>query len=264
MKYWIASYPRSGNTFFRILLQEVYGVKTWEGYGNESPKKVIKHLENNNPKANMFIKTHDLPEHTEIPQSQLKTIYLVRDGRDAVVSMAFHRKNIVKVGSNYMFNLRAIILAPFNTVFGGWSKHVSEWLECADVVIKFEDLIANPLDELKRIERLIELPVGDYSKIPTFQDLKIKNYGLGSGNSNLSEKDSEVRRKKFFRAGKTKTYKDNIPQPLLDIFNNKNRITLKQQGYEVTNNSKFIFPNLILQYTLCTIGFVVEKFNKNN
>jgi len=40
--YWLASYPRSGNTFLRILFKEVYGIYTWEGYGKESPRNVIK------------------------------------------------------------------------------------------------------------------------------------------------------------------------------------------------------------------------------
>ena len=83
--YWIASYPRSGNTFFRILLKEVYGLHTWEGYANESPSKIMKHLsktKESNKNVKTFIKTHELPTQTEIPHAKLKAIYLYRDGRD--------------------------------------------------------------------------------------------------------------------------------------------------------------------------------------
>lgn len=258
MKYWIASYPRSGNTFFRILLQEVYGIKTWEGYGKERPKKVIDFMNKTNSEANIFIKTHNLPKKTEVPIQQFKTIYLIRDGRDAAVSLAYHRKHIVKQGSHYLFNLRTNILAPFGTSFGGWSKHVNAWTEHADIIIKFEDLIKNPQFELEKLEKNIKLPVGDYSKIPTFKDLKSKNYGLGSGNNELSESEHIKRREKFFRAGKTKTYKENIPKTLINIFNYKHGKMLRKFGYKKIQVGRFVRTKILLQYLLATAGYMKE------
>lgn len=258
MKYWIASYPRSGNTFFRILLQEVYGIKTWEGYGDESPQKVIDFINKTNSGVNVFIKTHDLPTNTELPHQQLKAIYLVRDGRDAAVSMAYHRKNIVKPGSDYLFNLRAGILSPFDTSFGGWSKHVNAWTKQTDIIIKFENLIANPKLELQKLEKHINLPKGDYSKIPTFKDLKSKNYGLGSGNNELSEAEHKKRRENFFREGKTKTYIANIPKPLISIFNHKHGEALRHFGYKQTQVEAFIHVKIFCQYLLAAVGYIKE------
>ena len=149
--YWIASYPRSGNTFLRILFKEVYNIYTWEGYGKETPENVLGGKLKLNENAPIFIKTHELPKKTQVPHAQLKTIYLVRDGRDAAISMAHHRCNIVKAGSDFLFNLRTAILAPFGTSFGGWSKHVEQWSKYADIIIRFEDLRSDPKSVLEEI-----------------------------------------------------------------------------------------------------------------
>ena len=258
MNYWIASYPRSGNTFLRILFKEVYGIDTWEGYGTESPRQVLqRHKDKNNNKP-LFIKTHDLPQKTEIPYTDLKAIYLIRDGRDSVVSMAYHRCNIVKPGSDYLFNLLTGVLAPFNTSFGGWSNHVKQWTKYADIIIKFEDLIVDPITQLKRIEQIIDLPAADYSKIPTFEDLKTKKFSLGSGNKKLNKKQQQKRREKFFREGKVNTWKTKMPKSLLDVFMAKNSKTLKEFGYKELGKSHFILYKKVKHYLQWTVGLVRE------
>jgi hypothetical protein len=257
--YWIASYPRSGNTFLRILFKEVYGLRTWEGYGDESPKKVIEHNSKNKTSKYNFIKTHDLPSKTEIPHQQLKSIYLVRDGRDACVSTAYHRSQIVKPGSDYLFNLRTVILTPFKTSFGGWSKNVEDWSAVADIVIKFEDLIANPKAELQRLEKVIKLPKANYDKIPTFNDLKNKNFDYGSGSNKLDEKQRSTRRNKFFRSGKTGNWKGDIPRSLQKIFNRKNAKMLELYGYENKNKPRFILIDSIYQHIVWVVGFIKDR-----
>ena len=257
--YWIASYPRSGNTFFRILLKEVYGVHTWEGYGNESPSKVFDHQEHKNKPKVTFIKTHELPSATEINHEELKAIYLYRDGRDTAVSSAHHRKNIVKPQSCFIFNLRTVILAPLKTSFGGWGRHVDEWSEIAIHKIKFEELIANPQRELEKLTKVIDLPKPDFSKIPSFKDLKTKNYAYGSGHKKLTQKQQESRRKKFFRSGKTGTWKSEIPKDLIDVFHHKNYSQLLKLGYTDVKSSKWVYLKYIQQYCLWFVGLLKEK-----
>lgn len=263
MNYWIASYPRSGNTFLRILLKEVYGIYTWEGYGEETPQKVLNHKDCQNSKTPIFIKTHELPHKTQALQQQFKTIYLVRDGRDAGISMAHHRCNIVKPGSNYLFNLRTAIIAPFGTSFGGWSKHVNQWLDQADIVIKFEDLISDPKKELKKLESLIDLPKADYLKIPTFHDLKKKKFSLGSGNDDLSKQQQQQRREKFFRSGQINEWKTKMPRDLLNTFSFKHGKILKQLKYSENQYSNYVYFNLVKNYLAWFLGYIKEKFTKS-
>ncbi|MFK8010717.1 MAG: sulfotransferase domain-containing protein [Marinicellaceae bacterium] len=260
--YWIASYPRSGNTFLRILFKEVYGIYTWEGYGKETPENVLSGRLKKHQESPILIKTHELPTHTQIPHEKLKSIYLVRDGRDAAISMAYHRCNIVKPGSDLMFNLRTAILAPFGTSFGGWSKHVKQWSKHADLIIRFEDLIANPVQELKKIEKIIDLPKADFSKIPSFTDLKNNKYSLGSGNDKLTEHQQKKRRQKFFRSGKVNEWKTKISQPLINVFNFKHGSVLKEMGYSETNHGPLVYFQFIGQYAHWIKGYILEKYRE--
>lgn len=40
MIVWLASYPRSGNRFFRILLFHLYGIKTYSVYSDPLLEKI--------------------------------------------------------------------------------------------------------------------------------------------------------------------------------------------------------------------------------
>src|ERR1700749_4593844 len=98
---WLASYPRSGNTFFRILLKNLFGFESHTVYSmaNARPEieadipRMIRIIGQppsecsieflHRDSDNHFVKTHDLPGEDTNP-----AIVLIRDGRDAVVSYA--------------------------------------------------------------------------------------------------------------------------------------------------------------------------------
>jgi hypothetical protein len=92
MIVWLASYPSSGNTFFRILLNYLYGIKTpTVSIGDNTAfvvgKELVGHVPDEwtiqemaaKPEA-LFVKTH------RRQNENYPAIYLFRDGRDALVS----------------------------------------------------------------------------------------------------------------------------------------------------------------------------------
>ncbi|HRW76650.1 MAG TPA: sulfotransferase domain-containing protein, partial [Saprospiraceae bacterium] len=96
---WLASFPRSGNTFFRNVLYEVYGIES-----------STYHQEANYPLEADYdqfdvVKTHLLPSQLVPADPRIKKVYIVREGRDALVSIAHHRKDIVQPGTDYYLNL---------------------------------------------------------------------------------------------------------------------------------------------------------------
>src|SRR5262249_54086695 len=103
---WLASFPRSGNTFFRIILHEVYGIETAEYALHSRP--YLQHDYTNYS----VVKTHLLPDALVPNDPTIPAVYLIRDGRDAVVSLAHYRSNIGDPGSSFRKNLRAAIRAP--------------------------------------------------------------------------------------------------------------------------------------------------------
>lgn len=223
---WLASFPRSGNTFFRNILFEVYGISSNE-YFKDAPQ-----VGNSNQMSCPVMKTHHLPSELPTAYRDCKSVYLVRDGRDALVSIAHHRKDIVAPGSNYLWNLTEAILAQKGSFFGGWGGNVDAWLSKADIVIKYEDLIKNPLEEVAKLNQIMDLPPPDKSKLPSFKSLKS---GKATYNGTDLIDDTNIDKVEFsnifFRKGKTGSYKDEMPYMLRILFWLKNRKQMNQLNY---------------------------------
>jgi glycosyltransferase involved in cell wall biosynthesis len=226
MKCWLASFPRSGNTYFRNILYYVYGVEssTWH---KESRYPVDKNYDQFD-----FVKTHLLPHDIEPNDKTIPAIYLVRDGRDALVSIAHHRSDIVKPGSDFSDNLFEAIIANNGSYFGGWSKNVTEWLNRADIVIRFEDLIKDPESVFKRVEALIDLPPGNWDRLPDFKKLKFgrPKYGGQTTSKEINIPDGEFS-KKFFRKGKSGSWKDDMSSEHMELFWHFHADIMDRLGY---------------------------------
>ena len=96
---FLSSFPRSGNTFLRNILFEVYGLKSGEFYLDTT------HPLDDDFKTFPIIKTHELPSSLDEFDVNIPAVYLVRDGRDSVCSMAHHRSDLIAPGSDYRQNL---------------------------------------------------------------------------------------------------------------------------------------------------------------
>lgn len=222
---WLASFPRSGNTFFRNVLYEVYGLEssTW-------------HLESNyplEPEYDRFpvVKTHLLPHQLKPSNPNIKKVYIVRDGRDALVSMAHHRKDIVEPGTDFYVNLLEAILAMEGSFFGGWSENVKQWVACADVVIRFEDLIADPIREVEKLREIMDLPQPNPEKLPTFKSLKFGKPHYGSGKKLLGEDEAANMAKVNFRKGKAGGWREEMPPELEQLFWELHHEQMEVLGY---------------------------------
>lgn len=226
---WIASFPRSGNTFVRNILFEVYGLSSGE-YHLEEEYPLDKHYA-----ENPFVKTHLLPHQLEPSSPDIKSVYLVRDGRDALISMAHQRTDIVAPGSDFHENLKAAIIAEKDTFFGGWSHNASAWMKRADLIIRYEDLIADPIGQIERIREIYELPEPDLSKTPSFEKLKSGQAAYGARKSwGYSKDESEKLADKAFRKGRAGSWKNEMPDEIHDLFWTFHGNTMEQFGYAMS------------------------------
>jgi len=224
--FWLASFPRSGNTFFRNLLYEVYGLDS-VSYDSVEIEKLKAKI-----KKKKIIKTHLLPSQL-ITEKKIKSVELVRDARDALVSIAHHRSDIIAPGSDFRQNLIEAIKAEKGSFFGGWSKNVEDWYEVADVVLRFEDFIQNPLHEAEKINLIQRLPRPKKNKIPSFEKLKNGNLKYGTKKT-LSDEENVRWRKKFFRKGKVAGWKEELPNDLHDMIWEYHGKTMEKMGYTYT------------------------------
>lgn len=227
IRCWIASFPRSGNTYFRNILYYVYGMEsgTWH---KETAFPVDADYD-----QYPFVKTHLLPGELLPADPSIPAIYLVRDGRDAVVSIAHQRSDLVEPGSDFENNLREAIVAAEGSFFGGWSNNVAAWLRRAALVIRYEDLIADPRQVFKRVEQVVELPPADWSKLPSFAELKSGKPKYGGVSKQLDPKfNPEEFSSKFFRKGKSGGWKEEMSPEIQDLFWCYHGEMMERMGYE--------------------------------
>lgn len=90
---WLASYPRSGNTLLRTILWQCFGLPSGSVYpddlgGNRALADYVGHIERGPNRETTFpvgsipmMKTH------EFPKDRGHAIYVIRDGRDVIVSL---------------------------------------------------------------------------------------------------------------------------------------------------------------------------------
>jgi len=216
---WLASFLRSGNTFFRNALYEVYGLPS-SAY-HRDPNRVLDPDYATYP----IVKTHLLPEQLPEAYRHWPAVYLLRDGRDALVSVAHHRKDITAPGSNFYLNLLQAIVAPGGSHFGGWSRNVDAWTARGALVIRFSDLVRQPLVELERLRALIELPPARPDKLPTFQQLKF-------GQPKYQATAAVVHgNQKHFRKGRVGGWKEEMPPELQALFWFLHGDTMRAHGF---------------------------------
>jgi hypothetical protein len=245
----LASYPRSGNTFIRNILMDVYGLFSWNSYQRFSYLKFAAFHPNCRPEDRFYInkqdrtpeevrgylkheihKTHDLPgEAAEMLAGKPFVVCIIRDGRDAVVSEAHHRADIVEPGSQFRENLLEAVRAEGGSHFGGWSENVRCWLEKADLVLHFEQLIREPKRCMEKFASLTPLPPPDFGKMPTFESQRSGDGAFvrcGSGEDGGTDFP-----KLFFRRGEPGGWQDEMDPESHHLFLAKHGSMLKELGY---------------------------------
>ncbi|MBF0281912.1 MAG: sulfotransferase domain-containing protein [Zetaproteobacteria bacterium] len=135
---WIASYPRSGNTYLRTILRHVFGLRSASIYpndlaGNKALEAYVGHVEYNSMMQKrihnepLLIKTH------EYARDNRPAIYIIRDGRAACVSL-WKFYDCTK-------SMESVVEGFYR--FGTWGNHVKSWGPWArpnTLLLKYEDL----------------------------------------------------------------------------------------------------------------------------
>jgi hypothetical protein len=155
---WLASYPRSGNTFLRTILHQCFGLRSASLYpndlgGNRRLEEHAGHIRHDADgrmvlpdDAIQMVKTHEL-SHDDKP-----AIYVLRHGWHASLSLReFYQ------GAH---PLEAIIEGQHR--FGTWSDHVASWNPWErpnTLLLKYEEMIADPKEMLSRISWFLKREV---------------------------------------------------------------------------------------------------------
>ncbi len=231
MDIFIAGYPKSGNTWLQNLITGIYfGVDP-----DLAPDTLIQELVPDihfkkyyrRLKTPMFFKTHYLPR----PEYK-RVIYLVRDGRDVMVSYYHHQMAIRNGEVDFM----AMVCDGEDLFPGKWHEHVQAWnanpYGAEKIVIKYEDLKEDALTQLTRfcdfahIERdqTFLQRVIDQTEFTKMQ-AKEKEGRISSANK-IWPPDRH-----FFRRGVVESYRDEMSSDVLDAFLQDAGAMLRELGY---------------------------------
>jgi Sulfotransferase domain len=157
---WLASYPRSGNTYLRSILWTCFGLPTGSVYpddlrGDLAVSQQVGHFEaaaHGQFSADFLrlplVKTHERPFDDQ------KAIYIVRNGRDCCRSLLeFYRAD-----GQRDVNLDDIIVGQH--YFGSWSGHFRAWDPEArpnTLFLRFEELTQDFDGTLERLGKFLEM-----------------------------------------------------------------------------------------------------------
>jgi hypothetical protein len=225
---FVAGYPKSGNTWVQYMMAGVvFGVDT-----RLAPDSLIQDLV---PDINfmrfyrryfssMFFKTHDLPK----PNCR-KVIYLVRDGRDVMVSYFHH---LAAIGNPPDF---LKLVSTGEGLFPcRWHEHIEAWTanphDAQMITVSYERLKEDTVTELQRICDFAGLErersfLEQVARNSTFENMRKKEKKFGWLNP-IWPRD-----KAFVRRGKVGSFEDEMPAAVLEAFMRLSASTLKRLGY---------------------------------
>jgi hypothetical protein len=227
---FVVGFPKSGNTWVQYLLAGLLcGVDA-----TRCPDAIIQEIvpdvlgragyrRNTQP---MFFKSHDLPR-----PDYRRVIYLLRDGRDAMVSY-FHHYNALFPGMDFGTLIRTVPDLPAH-----WHEHVEAWLAnpygAELLVVKYEELLRDPVAELRRICTFARIEADDarlvrVSEAASFANMKQREKRLGWDHATWP-KD-----KAFVRRGQSGSYRDEMPPEVLALFQAEAGATLLKTGYSLS------------------------------
>jgi hypothetical protein len=221
---WIASYPRSGNTWFRVVLQAHCGHRSWSMYPTPAESAwTLGRIELAGTKADELAQSRNLhwvKTHERTVPDGNSAVYVVRDGRDALVSYTWyvltHQRRLPEPIAPDLFRATMRDLIIGESPFGTWSENVLSWSRRPNtVVVRFEHLIRDPLSELRRVIAALgitEVRVQGDVAPPTFSALR---------------EQSPTR----FRKGTIGQWRTDMPQDLLDLFWQRHSPAMDALGY---------------------------------
>jgi hypothetical protein len=216
---WLASYPRSGNTLLRIILNFCFGQFSHSIYTDaEFDDPAIQHVIGHEAigpdprgflreaylrKRTIFVKTHELPGRDDHP-----AIYILRDGRSSVVSHYHFLRDILHRDAS----LPDVIAGKFGV---SWSEHVNAWTAPSrrnTLIVRYENLSVGNHDTLERISKFIGRPI-------------LREF-------DVSFDRLHARSPSFFRRGSDAANIAEFDASSLGLFEQLHGDTLRQMGYD--------------------------------
>lgn len=266
--WWIASFPKSGNTLVRLFLNAYvtkfplninahYQYACIDQQPNLYQHVAAKPIPECDPMEILYLRPAMLMHYIQLiaprdacfkthnanvavdgisiipPRLTKQAVYLVRDPRDVAISYSKHSnisidKTIDIMASNEHVGKRS----PIDDIIMSWSANVDSWINSPKFpveLVKFEDMIADREGTFRRI-----LPALGFREIDeealqfALNETSFENLKKQEGDSGFRESKSGS----FFRVGKAEQWRDNLTADQILRIENNHRHTMQRCGYE--------------------------------
>jgi hypothetical protein len=159
----LVSYPKSGNTWVRFLIANLVHSSQPVSFLNiESVIPSIYILPDR--KLRRFPSPRILKSHECYMPRYRRVIYIVRDPRDVAVSYYYYniKKRLLAENCTLDQYIPKFIADELDMKSGPWGEHVLSWVRMQDtldqfLLMRYEDIIANPQVELHRVAEFLNL-----------------------------------------------------------------------------------------------------------
>jgi estrone sulfotransferase len=156
---FIASYPRSGNTWIRFVLADLAtgSQASFESIDRMFPGVGMHRDAPALAGGHRLIKTHEAHR-----REYVHAVYVIRDVRDVLIS--WYR--VLRNDPENLEGLDAFVgefVSGTATPYGSWSDHVKSWQRARDgglpiTIQRFEDLQSRPQEVVSEIAKVLEIP----------------------------------------------------------------------------------------------------------
>jgi hypothetical protein len=168
---YIMAFPRSGTTWLRCLLASYHlESAVTPPLVDETVPDVYRSRQAGKTRTSEFDHMGVFKSHSPYLEFPARVIYLVRDGRDALLSFYHYSRKVYEARHGAppaeSPSIGSYFLAP--TVFGTWHDHVLGWLDGLErrpaerrLVLRYEDLVADPRARLAEVIAFLGREVDD-------------------------------------------------------------------------------------------------------
>lgn len=230
---YVASYPRSGTTWMQMILSQLRSHDEEPAFDHISD--VVPFWENclrrgddlDSLTSPRLFKTHLPARH--VLKNAGRFIYVVRDGRDVLVSYFYFYRTYLKLEKEFSEFVEDFIAG--NVRYGSWFKHVAEWQAHANeanvLFVRYEDLFYSLTSCLEKLTAFLHWPNSEahYAVIAercSFSKMKEqeRKFAPLEARDVISSQENDT----FLRKGHAGTWRDHLTAEHRDAFENASRI----------------------------------------
>ena len=218
---FLLSYPKSGNTWSRFLVANLIHTDGPVDFSNingiiPSTEGTTKRYLTSVPRPRV------LKSHEYFDPRYPKIVFIVRDPRDVVLS-EYHwdiKRRALKDDCRIEDFVERFVHGPLNHPFGTWGDNVASWFYTrrnspSFLLIKYESLQTDPVREVTRIARFLNIPAGpDRIEFAFQQSSADRMRELERKQGPVWASTKETRQDKpFIRSAKSGGWKAELPEP---------------------------------------------------